>query len=598
MTSTGTFVTCWQNTNFRDDQVVFTADNLDLSKPVAGTTLKPNDWAQSISTGPATWAVAYTGANKTGSALYIDPNTCLADLSGVGFSKVISCIVITDSRPEGWPGATGQTNLPGLWRGSAMSDLGMASVNKRLKKLCVSGAKAIPVAGTYISLLISSLWPAKSVEDDAQMVWAGMQKWVETLVADLAITLADESYQSAISGILAQLQDVQYDLDNNSRTAAASKYEELISSLTITYIPKIKYTSDAQAAQCLGYVTVLGTLILMVLRGGFLYAELTPAQADRDLNRQTTTRTIRTLRRTVQGGVSYARGKRQGQITIDHDTTLNDSWQLLDPYAQSFKGYSLSTTVTDSAEKHPSQAAAADQTFYADTYAMPTFDALFEPFLQMADLWTYMDQDPPADGTFAGGDPIPTVAKMGPYGGNDVTFKGGVNMHHMENLAVPFDHPSTGDRITKLVLHDVYGLEVTFGSAAPVMIGKCSGAASSLTFDLADSSRAIIGAFGAWDVPLKSLQLRTNYDTGNGGGMPRYDAGNHLGGDDGKGRNPFVGNGPDGGDAILSGVFGYTNDDGDDPMLALGFYWTYDRYPVRTGWSDGASTPAAQTEMA
>lgn len=590
MTS-GAFVTCWGNTNFRDDQLLVTQSTADLSKvTVPGTTVKAGDWIRSLSTGPSCWAIAATGVNGTGTLLYLDPNSCIADLADENLLKgtmdrAISSITLSSKRPANWPGATAPAT-PSLWRGSVLSDLGAASINKKVKSLCVGLVKSVPGAGPFLGLLVSGIWPSGKPSDTE--IWAGMEKWVESLVNDIGVQAADNAYKAEMEGLFSDLSQIQYDIDNKA-PELAEHYGNLLHSITASYLPKMDNTSDLLAAQTLTYITVLGTVMIAVLRGSFVYAQEIFGNTDEvAFNRKQTQAAIATVRKTLSRGIAFARQNRMGKITIesgknwDHTQTW---YQLSDPYAQTYLGYKVSTDFTGTSAADAHGTVAKDQSVYTDQFAGPTFDALFQPFLDIANVWTYFDQDPPADKDWSP-PTAPQVVKMGPWGGNDMSLTGVFSPGEVNHMSGQFDWPPSS-RIVKLELFDLTSIRLTTADGAVRHIGPTNGKVVQ-TFDLSSPDRAIIGAFGAWDTALKSLQFRTNYSTGSGG-LDCFDRGNHRGNNDnGDGPYPFASNGSDGGDAILSGLFGYTDENPSDSfaLRAIGFYWTYQTTVARPGFGD------------
>lgn len=594
MAEDGVFITCWGNSNYRDDQVLLTASVGDLkSVSVPGRKDGASDWIVSLATGHGAWATLYVDPNDRGTALYLEPNTCLSDLAdktvlnGAMYRK-ISSVKIAGSRPEDWPGAT-VSNEPGLWRGSILSDLGKASINKTLKKLSVSLTKSIPGAGPFISLLLNIVWP--SVGPGKDEVWAGMQKWVASLVNDIGIKVLENNYAAKADYIRVALEGIQYEIEHGATEELAASYADLISTIQKD-LARLDQTSGLAAAQTLGYISILGTLMLAVLRGGFVYCEdIFGSTVMQARYREITTDAIGTLRGVVKRGLEVARTNRMDKLAVAewrHTVVGDNHYQLRDPYLETYAGYDSSTSLFGNSDLQAANIPKGDLAFYAENYVGPTFEALFEPFAELADLWTWFDQYPMARGELLP-EPERRVVKMGAWGGNSMTVTASLSTSQVNQIGLPFDLPPRENaRITRLELYGVQGVKVSYDDGTSHKIGRTSTEAGDVqVFDLTDSARAIIGAFGAWDTGLKSIIFRTNYST-DAKGAVRYDTGNHLGGDSGKGGFRYVSNGSDGGDAILSGLFGFTNDNPSDgyPLCGLGFYWTYSRHPIRPDYNE------------
>ncbi len=594
MSEDGVFITCWGNSNYRDDQVVLAASVGDLKTvPVPGRKDGASDWIVSLATGHSAWTTLYADPSDHGTALYLEPNTCLSDLADKmvlngALNKKISSIKIASSRPDDWPGPS-VSSSPGLWRGSILSDLGKASINKSLKKLCVSLTKSIPGAGPFISLLLNIVWPSNA--PSRQEVWAGMQKWVASLVNDIGIEVLENNYAAKAEYIRVTLESIEYEIEHGATAELAASYAALISKIQED-LARMDTAGGEADAETLGYITILGTLMLAVLRGGFVYCEdIFGSTVMQARYREITTDAIATLRGVVKRGLEVARTNRMAQLAVaqwHHSVVGDDHFQLRDPYLETYAGYDSSTSLFGNSAVQAANIPKGDQAFYAENYVGPTFDALFGPFQELADLWTWFDQFPMARGELLP-EPERRVVKMGAWGGNGMTVTSSLSVSQVNQIGLPFDLPPRQNaRITRLELYGVQGIKLFYDDGTSHKVGRTSTDAGDLqVFDLSDPGRTIIGAFGAWDTGLKSIIFRTNYSTGEGG-VVRYDNGNHLGGDSGKGGFRYVANGSDGGDAVLSGLFGFTNDNPSDgyPLSGLGFYWTYDRRPIRPDYQE------------
>ncbi|MEG3143882.1 hypothetical protein U1839_04385 [Sphingomonas sp. RT2P30] len=305
---------------------------------------------------------------------------------------------------------------------------------------------------------------------------------------------------------------------------------------------------------------------------------------------------IRTLRGLVDSGVDQAAALRDLQIKVDGSFSA----------AKAMDGYMRWTGCAYDNYGRPHGGgvlawAQADAAYYRERFGDPTFAALSEPYREIADLWTYFDQPLPiaAPGAAARTDPVEMAinsetrtAMMGPWGGNGarlVTGDQGDYTRDEDAQAIFFDHPAPpGEHVTHLTMSGTSGITLTFSNGDKREAGLV-GATPKVEIVLG-AGQAVVGMFGAWDKAFKSLQFRTNFPLDGA-----YDHGNHLGGDAGEGDFPFATNGPDGSDAVLSGVFGFLLDR-DPGISALGCYWTYSRALPRNGWTDVPSAVVPTTD--
>ncbi|MDQ0464804.1 hypothetical protein QO010_002588 [Caulobacter ginsengisoli] len=571
MSDPGAYLTIWETDNFRDHQILFTGDAKDLTQIKAPDAPNANDWAASLATGPSTWAVAYTDVDWAGPALYIGPNTAFADLTSVEvdgkpFGKNLSSLKLCAERPADWPGTTAPAKTPSLWRGSILSDLGRASVNEKIKDLCKDAVGEIPEVGEFLGRMISLLWPDNKPTDEE--IWGGIQDWVESLVSDLAIAEENTLSQDQINGLYNLLTRL-----SDGAAAGAGRIEQdyayLFNQLIGTNLPFFAGLSPPAAAGALDKIVLFGTVALVVLRVGYTNcAQIYGDDTLKDANLKWVTSYIAQLRQAVGAGIEFAKQQRLAKVSVVGDAAT-------DPYLQTYTGYSTNPTT-----------GATDVKFYQDNYAGPTFDALFAPYREILDYWTYFDQ--PAGTPLA---QATVQVKMGAWGGNQMTLTGELKdtqgdheCFHFDtnNPAEGYKPPAPGAYVTDLTLSGVNGLEIGFSDKSSQKYGYWAVNQPTVSYaGLNGADRAITAAFGAWDHGLKSLQFRTSFPNPDG-----YDIGAYRSGDDGTGPFPFTSNGPDGASAVLSGLFGVMNDDPSSFALhAIGFYWTYSRIQPFAGYT-------------
>ena len=149
------------------------------------------------------------------------------------------------------------------------------------------------------------------------------------------------------------------------------------------FLIAMPHMADPNFAQTLTYITVLGTIMIAVLRGSFVYAqEIFGNTYEVAFNRKQTKEAITTVRKTLSRGIAFARKNRMSKITIesgknwDHTQTW---YQLSDPYAQTYQGYQVSTDFTGTSAADAHSTVTKDQSVYTNQFAGPTFDALFQP---------------------------------------------------------------------------------------------------------------------------------------------------------------------------------------------------------------------------
>jgi len=593
-----TFMSAWGYQNYREQQVLFVGSVQDLTKialPGGGTA---NDWMQSLATGPSTWVACYRDADWDGGwssgtdgtcivspgAIYIGPNTAIPDLEafydGEGnlVNKTISSIWMWREEPAGWPGATADTQPLNSGDGTKptpiLTDLSSGSPNKVLKAILGGLVAPIPGLGAFVKVLLNVAWSMQKPSDDD--VWRAMQRWVVNLTYDFGIAWAAAVDQNGIAGIFNLLAKIERECDAGQTEIAKLDFNFLIDTLLAVSLPRFTNVSSkaaaANAAGTLDYISVFGTLALGILRANYLYCkEIYGSDAMKEMNLDLLRSQITALRRAVAIGVEAAKELRRSRIEI-----IKSGGQMPIDYHTAWQGHPEDST--DHAQ--------LSVDYYIENYVDPTSDALFDPYLEIADLWTYFDLDNVSAKPNAS--PVATApkqVKMGAWGGNNVYF----NQMDKQGFAfASFDVKAPSpSRVTGLTLHGAGGLEIAIDGAAPTKIGHT---ASGGPVFAQPKDGAITAAFGTWESHLvsgtsgfESIVLRGNYAADDGRGTAAYDRGCFLDGKAGEGGLYFFANGPDGSDSVLSGVFGFTTG---GTISALGFYWTYLRAQMRTGYRE------------
>jgi hypothetical protein len=329
------------------------------------------------------------------------------------------------------------------------------------------------------------------------------------------------------------------------------------------------FTKPLKPENNLTYLTMYGTVALAIYRAAyFSYDDIyraKPSAADKAQKLTNLTDGIKALRDAVASAFAAARQGRLALVVVGHHKTglVSGEFVPTDRYT-GLNGPTYKYSVL-SVKDLTEAAAAKHAEFMKENAAAPTFDAEFDVYLEVADLWSYFAQ--PADGgklTTA-----PKTVSMGMWARPTLPI-----WHGLVPRPAPFSvNAGPGQALTRVVLHGgkdnryVDGLEFEIdGKSAGTF-----GATSKTPLDLKiAANQSIIGVFGASGAKLDrvSLRIETHDAAGDAIAFPEESG---LGAKDGG--VTFSAAGPEGGRGAVTGFFGQT----DGGLNALGCYWTRDR---------------------
>jgi hypothetical protein len=563
MSDYGCFVYLYADENYNGD-----------SKKLYGRQDKAalGDWkkrARSLTTGDQTWAELYADDNRV---FLVGPNTTIRDLKdtqvdGKGFEYAASSIRIHDTRPDKWPGSSGDT--PRLF---TMSDLRRASANRVIKGLAGDILGLVPEVGDVISMVVDVVWPFGPDRND---LWVDLHGWARTQLQDLTSEIKKQEFEDSISGI-ASLIAMYKDAPNQGKF---ERLYDLVSS------EQPKYLHGATNPDALGYVTLFGTIALAVYRTAYfdydkIYVE--PTKGDRDVKKDHLEKSIVALRESVSGGYAQARKNRLEKVWISDKkilsgTLFGGSYQAQDEHTH-WHGYERDFADNRNTS-FPEKLAKEDQSYFRKTCAGPTLDAEFDVFLEVADLWSYFGEQGQKDFV------VPTQPKTVALG-----LWGNIASPNQVLVAYPdgswpmtqpqYDRPSdfavqvppgsmlTGITMTGGKYVDSIAIEID-GKADPKLHWGSDGT-TKLTLKL-DKARTIQAVFGAWGTLVDHVSFRIAKTKPDG--TPDYPEEVGLG--TSKGGYSFTCSGSDGAGGVLTGFFGQVDTKG--KLAGLGCYWTHDR---------------------
>jgi hypothetical protein len=516
--------------------------------------------AWSISTGDESWAELFRDHDFRGSVLRLGPNSTIRDLGnfsvdGKSFGAAAQSMRIHASRPKDWPGSATE-DRPHY----TLSDLRRASINRTVKGLAVSTLGAAPEVGTVLSGILSAIWP---FGEDSTAIWAEMHGWVKTVLHGVVKDVGGNVHENMIRGLGNLIVDARAAQTEDSFTTLYGRVRDLEPNFIYPYDP----------ASSLGYATIYGTIALAIYRLAWCgYDQIytsNPTERDRTQKCDNLNSAITRLRKAVYDGVQMARQRRQEQVWIQHYKKWwsfggAGSYQVFDDNTGwqsdkwSYNNVNAENTAGGSAERN--------QAYFRESNSGPTFDATFDVYLEVADLWTYFNL--PCDAQFAPQRQRKTVS-MGRWGMVAAPPEGSNYTGKHRDFSVTTKENS---RITRVVLHNddkLEGLEVDIDGSRALMAGKES---KSRTEIVLAENESIIGVFGAWDERINQVRVRKAAMDASGELLASP---TEAGAGQNKDGKPFSSAGADGAGGALTGWFGQIGEDG--KLVGLGCHWTHQR---------------------
>ncbi|HEY8696122.1 MAG TPA: hypothetical protein VIM02_00770 [Rhizomicrobium sp.] len=555
----GTFVYLFDKKNYTGASTRFDGGQ-SLSRIEAAGSGNWDGRAWSISTGDESWVELFRDHDFRGSVLRLGPNSTIRDLGnfsvdGKSFGAAAQSMRLHANRPRDWAGSATE-DRPHY----TLSDLRRASINRTVKDLAVSTLGAAPEVGTVLSGILSAIWP---FGEDSTAIWAEMHGWVKTVLHGVVADVTGNIEESLIKGLGNVIADTR-------ASPTEKKFDFLYEEVRRI---EALFTNRKDPASSLGYVTIFGTIALAIYRVGyFSYTDIyksEPSETDYDQKLANLNSGIRHLRKTVYDGVQMARQRRQEQVWIQHYKKWwsfggAGSYQVFDDNTgwQSDK-WSYNNV---NAENSAGGSAERNQAYFRDSNSGPTFDATFDVYLEVADLWTYFDCPP--DAPFAPQRQRKTVS-MGRWGMVAAPPDWASYPGKHRDFSVSAKENS---RITRVVLHNddkLEGIEVDIDGSRALMAGKES---KSRTEIVLAENESIVGVFGAWDERINQVRVRKAAIDVSGELLASP---TEAGAGQNKDGKPFSSAGADGAGGALTGWFGQIGED--DKLVGLGCHWTHQR---------------------
>ncbi len=558
----GTYANVFQKPNYMGSTLPYgTTEYASLTSTSAGSWDKK---IRSIYTGEQTWAEFYDKPNYAGNVFRLGPNSTLCDLAqqkfdGVEFLNKIASYRMFASRPENWPGSSVADR-----RELTLSDLQLTSPNGIVKTLAFKAVGMIPTVGGVLESILDIAFPAKKKYDDP---WLDLQRWVAKLLTDIVADLAGHIKDNQILGLRELIKECASSPSEQRFQLLYSRVLELQQS----------FVRPVDAASCLPQITLFGTIALAIHRVAcFSYDEIytaTPTDQDRETKRANLIEAIQAFRATLDQGLSTALERRRNLIRIVHHENglgvFSGYYNVVDDYTHWIEECKYSQHGERDRQRERADLSAGIQ----GDYASKTFDAEFDLFREIANLWSWYSVAPgqvkPAT--------KPVALQFGMYGGRTTMFdweqsRNETRKNYFAEMPIVCEPGRRFARIKIFANADVIlGIQATFDDGKTRGIGLDS--SKSETIDIAEDER-ITAIFGAWDSSLRNVTVRVEKrdKDGNPATWPR-----HIGSNCGKwGGISFAMSGPDGGEATLTRIIGQTNKKGE--IVAIGTVWTRDRY--------------------
>jgi hypothetical protein len=563
----------------------YSGDSVSLRGPLTNGTMKfanfnnlagsGKNWdnkASSLTTGDSTWAELYRGSDYGGAMLRIGPNTAIRDLRDyytgkdgeeVSFEKDLSSMIVHDHCPPDWTGPATEKH-----RGAILSDLHKASVNRKVKKAVTGVIDLVPTVGGVISGILGVLWPTEIV---GAQTMRDMEVWMSDLLQGVVTDVTNHIYANRILGLVALLR--QYDSDPTAEKFAA------VHDMVVFLEPS--FLNPPKGADSSYFITIFGTLALTIYRlDHFCYQAIhgtAPSEAQKKNTLDKLQGSMAALRDAVKAQYAAARARRLDKVVALQKENWPDPgwWRAQDSYTDWRTPEFLYSNFpyTKYYDKSAEAMGKANVPYFQDRYAAPTFDADFDVYLEVADVWTWFDQPD------APGKNLPTARRTVTMGGwgrpwtppTDDKYKG---KHKDFSVSIP-----AGKHLKRVALYGgkfVDGLEIEIEGQLGESWGKVRDKKQSSQVIQLAADQAITGAFGGWGESIDhvSFRVQTSGTDGAPGAWPGEPGLGHS-----SGGLPFASSGPDGAGAALSGFFGQVDEDG--MLAAVGFYWSYDRIQPR-----------------
>ncbi len=566
------------------DQANFNGNDIEIREKQEVSSLdsltgKWNRRTYSFTTGDSTWAEFYRETGFRGSVLRVGPNTAISALKdfsvdGAPFGGAAQSIRVYDARPAGW---TSQTEMAtDRRRGSVMSDLRRASMNRKVRDLAVSMVGEIPTVGSYLSPLVSFLWPSGPTKSE---IMDSIRIWASTLLHDVlenVTTLINANRIATLGRFVVQYQQ------GPSEANFSALYNVVLQM-------EADFTNQVNPGDNISALTQYGTVALAVHRlAAFKYDDIYKTgkvAGDKEQKMAHLKAAIGTLRVALNEAYEAALQARLKKITWDQPKSGSSSgtYRTRDLYTNYDRDFEYKKGVEkDGAAAHASSAAEHLRRYNAG----PTFAAEFDIYREVADLWTYF-AEPPKKGfvpptirvtSWMGmwGKPImPPTQYSNSTDAFGVMRPGIETVTGFENRWDKVMQAPAGGKLNRIIVHGdkyVVGIEAEIDNKPTALWGRKDNKKMDVSLG---SNQAITGVFGAWGGTVEHLSLRvqSNDSKGEPNAYPTEPGIGYSGNGNG-----FAVAGPDGGRGTLTGFFGQTiNND----LQSLGTLWSYDRITPR-----------------